>query len=339
MIVRKHPLVNLLELADQFFVENPVPKRAGRPYVYSEKIVFKCLLVKIVKRLHDNSGLYRYLLHQANRQILQAVGLDHPYLAPASLPHLKTLQRRFSESGGVIARQLEAFALQLAARGVISLECLSVDGTICEALGPDWHQSDKRYAHIPAGLRNLDLNADWGKSGYRGWSYGYKALALCNSGFNEPSVFVRAWVEKANVCETVSLRQALAQEGICAETKLLLADSGFDDHKLFELCRNLSVTLVTPLSTTLQSDLARCQREAIYLDYLNCGLYQRRSVSIEPLFGYVKELFDLQQLHQHGLYNSQTEILGAMAAYNLIVLLNVVEHSQPRAVKAFLDVL
>ena len=339
MIIRKHPLVNLLELADQLFVENPAKKGPGRPYVYSEQTVFKCLLVKTVKRFTDCSGLYRYLLHQANRQILQAVGLDYLYSEPASLPHLKTLQRRFSECGSVIQRQISAFARELAARGVITLECLSVDGTICEAFGADWHQSDKRYAHIPPGLRNLDLNADWGKSSYRGWSYGYKALAFCNSGFGEPSVFVQAWVEPANVCETVSLRGELASNGIFAQTKLILADSGFDDQKLFELCRALSTVLVTPLNTTELSSLARCQREAMYLDYLDLGIYQRRQVTIEPLFGYVKGLFNLQELHGHGLYNSQAEILGAMAAYNLIVLLNVVEHSEPRAVKAFLDVL
>jgi hypothetical protein len=339
MIVRKHPLVNLLELADQFFIENPGSKGRGRPYVYSEKTMFKCLLVKTVKRLHDCSGLYRYLLHQANRTILQAVGLNYPKLEFERLPHLKTLQRRFSECGPVAQRQISAFARELAARGVISLECLSVDGTICEALGPVWHQSDKRYAHVPVGLRNLDLNADWGKSGYRGWSYGYKALAFCNSGYGEPSVFVQAWVAPANISETQSLRHELEHSGIFAQTKFILADSGFDDHKLFELCRALSTTLVTPVSTTELSSLERCQRETMYLDYLDLRFYQRRSVTIEPLFGYVKGLFDLQELHQHGLYNAQAEILGAMAAYNLIVLLNVVEKLPVRAVKAFLDVI
>ena len=75
------------------------------------------------------------------------------------------------------------------------------------------------------------------------------------------------------------------------------------------------------------------------MDYLNCGIYGRRSTSIEPLFGYVKEHFDLQELHNHGLYKSGAEILAAMAAYNLIVLYNHCEGLTPRAVKAFLDVL
>ncbi len=47
---------------------------------------------------------------------------------------------------------------------------LAVDGTICDALDPDWHQGDRILAHIPEKLRNLDLLAEWGKSGYRGWT-------------------------------------------------------------------------------------------------------------------------------------------------------------------------
>lgn len=56
--------------------------------------------------------------------------------------------------------QLQAVAQSLVAAGVISFEILSVDGTVCDALGPDWHKSDKLYTHIPAGLRNLDVSAE-----------------------------------------------------------------------------------------------------------------------------------------------------------------------------------
>jgi hypothetical protein len=315
------------------YQEKQISAGLGRPYTYSERSMFKCFIVKVVKRLDDCSGLYRHLKHEANYSIRAAVGLVEKF------PCLKTFQRRFEESASLMRRQLGAVARTLVERGVVSFEMLAVDGTICDALGPDWHQSDRLLAHIPEKLRNLDLLADWGKSGYRGWTYGYKALALCNCSPTEPAIFVEGWVETANVCETISVKEQLAQIGLPKGNRLLLADSGFDDKELFELCCRLKSVLVTPVKSAKSSPLERLQREALYLDYLNRGLYQKRSTSIEPLFGYVKELFDLQELHQHGLYKSGAEILGAMAAYNLIVLYNHSEGLPTRAVKAFLDVL
>lgn len=333
MIIRKQPLVKLLSVIDQVYLENENVATRGRPYTYPEQTIFKCLIVKTVKRLSDCSALYTYLSHESNRHIREAVGLSE------RMPCLKTFQRRSENSGDVMRRQLRRVAQVLVERGVISFELLAVDGTVCDALGPDWHQSDKLYAHIPAALRNLDLTAEWGKSGYRGWTYGYKALALCNCGPSQPAVFVDGWVEKANVSETVSVREQIAKTGLPKGNKLVLGDSGFDDHQLFEICCQAGSLLVTPVKGYENSPAERFLKEALYVDYLNCGLYGRRSTPIEPLFGYVKERFDLQVLHQHGVYYSRAEILGAMAAYNLIVLYNHLEGLLPRAVKTFLDVL
>lgn len=333
MIIKKLPLVKLLECAEHIFQPSPTPGGPGHPLVYSEKVMFKCLIVKAVKRLNDCEALYNYLSHEANASIRQAVGLE------THLPHVKTFQRRFTTSEPLMRRQVRAVADQLQQAGVISYNILSADGTLCNALGPVWHQSDRRLAHKPEKLRNLDVSAEWGPSGYRGWTYGYSALSLCNASFNEPAVFVEGWVTSANESETVRLRNYLAEAGLPATTRCLLADSGFDDDKLMALCKELKCRLVVPVTCAKSSPMSRYLQEALFVDYLNCGLYGRRSTSIEPLFGYVKELFCLQVLHQHGIPQAGAEIVGAMAAYNLIVYLNWTEKQPLRAVKAFLDVL
>lgn len=316
MIIRNQPLVKLLTLADQLYFENQITPIRGRPFCYSQRTMFKCFVVNSVKRLDDCSGLYNYLSHGANVHIRKVVGLAE------KLPHLKTFQRRFEQSAPLMRRQLQAVAQALAEAGLISLEILAVDGTVCDALGPDWHKSDKLYAHIPADLRNLDLTAQGAKSGYRGWSCGYKALALCNSNVGEPAVFVDGGVEKGSASETVSVREQIGLKGLPKGNQLMLADSGFDDKALFETCWQFKSLLVTPVRGYENSPQDRFLKEALYVDYLNCGIYGRRSTSIEPLFGYVKELFDLQELHNHGLYKSGAEILAVMTAYNLIVLYN-----------------
>lgn len=68
MINTNQPLVKLLRLADQLYLENQKLVR-GRPFCYSQRVIFKCFIVKAVKRLGDCSGLYNYLSHEANEHI------------------------------------------------------------------------------------------------------------------------------------------------------------------------------------------------------------------------------------------------------------------------------
>src|SRR4051812_13904789 len=91
MIIRNQPLVKLLKLTDQMYLENQKVVGRGRSYCYPERTMFKCLIVKAVKRLDDCSGLYNCLSHEANEHIRQEVGLAE------KLPHRKTFQRRFEQ--------------------------------------------------------------------------------------------------------------------------------------------------------------------------------------------------------------------------------------------------
>ena len=332
MIEIEQPLVKLLRHAATLYTADPTPKR-GHPYTYSERTIFQCLVLKAVKRLHDCNGLYTYLAHTTNVHIRAMVGLG------ATLPHPRTFVRRFEASEPLMRRQVRAVADVLTAKHLTSFTILSIDGTLCNADGPVWHQSDRTIAHIPEKLRNLDLTADWGKSGYRGWTFGYKAFAVCTSGWNEPAIFVDGWVEKASVAETVSVRDHLRLTHLPEGNRIVLGDSGFDDKTLFDLCRELKSVLVTPVTAEGTSSLERCQKDVLFQDYVNNGTFRRRGVTIEPLFGYVKELFDLQVVHQHGPAKAGAEVVGAMAAYNLIIFYNVAENLTPRAVKAFLDAL
>ena len=47
----------------------------------------------------------------------------------------------------------------------------------------------------------------------------------------------------------------------------------------------------------------------------------------------------MTELHQHGIFAGEVEVLSAMVSYDLIVLYNHLEGLKPRAVKSFLDVL
>jgi len=91
MIIRKQPLVKLVELADQAYFDQPLTNGPGRPYVYSQRLMFKCFVIKTVKRFADCSALFNFLTNVANQHIAHSVGLADV------MPCLKTFQRRFEE--------------------------------------------------------------------------------------------------------------------------------------------------------------------------------------------------------------------------------------------------
>ncbi len=46
------------------------------------------------------------------------------------------------------------------------------DKPLFKALGPVWHQSDRKVGRVPEKLRPLDQDATWSKSAYHEWGYG-----------------------------------------------------------------------------------------------------------------------------------------------------------------------
>ena len=51
MIIRKQALVKLVELADQAYTDDPLITGHGRPYVYTQRVMFKCFVIKICPTL------------------------------------------------------------------------------------------------------------------------------------------------------------------------------------------------------------------------------------------------------------------------------------------------
>src|SRR5262249_11075557 len=47
-------------------------------------------------------------------------------------------------------------------------EVSAIDGRRYQAQGPKWHKRDRQKDLLPGGLRNVDTESEWSKSGYRG---------------------------------------------------------------------------------------------------------------------------------------------------------------------------
>jgi hypothetical protein len=57
---------------------------------------------------------------------------------------------------------------------------------------PLWHKKNRLQDRIPQGLRNVDRESSWSKSGYCGWVQGYRLIVqtLC---FPEPIPIFAVW--------------------------------------------------------------------------------------------------------------------------------------------------
>ena len=94
------------------------------------------------------------------------------------VPDRSTLSRRYKQLSDV----LTAF-VHFTGQATVDLDerfansDLVEDKSLFKAAGPVWHQSDRAEKHVPKGLRNLDKEATWSKSGYHGWVYGYEGRA------------------------------------------------------------------------------------------------------------------------------------------------------------------
>ncbi len=111
-------------------------------------------------------------------------------------------------------------------------EVSAVDGRMYEAAGPKWHKSSRDAGIVPVGVRNVDTESKWSKSGYRGWVQGYRLL-LQGLVFPEPVPVFAAW-RPHNENEARIAREAL-ESGRLPLTSVLLGDETFGGGDLPQL--------------------------------------------------------------------------------------------------------
>jgi hypothetical protein len=132
-----------------------------------------------------------------------------------------------------------------------------------------------------------------------------------------------------------------------SQTKLVLADSGFDDQHLANCCSRRKVTLVTPiLKVEKSSPKKRLARAALFATPDVREAFALRKTSVEPFQReqparcclvnkkrQIKDVFDLERLPIKGLLNVWALCVLAVVTYRLLVLFNVGLGRSARAIK------
>ena len=306
-------LFQLLEEFEGLDTDTPT-KRRGHPQVYPDHSLIVFFAIMILKHIHRFKAQHRWLL--VNPDWLPRLHLE-------TVPSRVTLSRRYKQ----VVPKLDAFIAYLGDIGVAldtqtPSEVMYQDKSLYKAKGPVWHQKDRNANTIPDGLRNLDTDASWSTSKYRGWVYGY-GLHLTTTASGFPRL---AQVHTASVSEKAVLDQkmeALLERNI----RYIAADAGYTDLNRVEHLASRGLLLLTPVAGA-KSDKTLSYLEAIATSEPLNHYQNRRKTAIEPMFAVLLELgathANQKQLPVSRLDNVRPFLLLTVILLQLAMIVNAI---------------
>ena len=120
--------------------------------------------------------------------------------------------------------------------------------------------------------------------------------------------------------------------------RYMAADSGYDDHKLYNLSITRGFELVCPVSEIYNNTSSeRLQLINFYESELGQIIYSWRGISVEPLIEYIKEVFRVDPLPIRGYQKAAAIVLLSVLTYQIMVYYNCkTGNKQPRVIKQML---
>jgi Transposase DDE domain len=300
----------------------------GRPYVYPPTVILRCFVVRIWLRLDSNRALHDFLAmdyYPYNRKVLKACGLT-------SLPDRRTLDRRLSTISLDIKERISSMGNLFVNERLVDPYIAAIDSTLLRAKGHLWHKSSMITRVVPRS--GIDTDARWGFSHTKGWIFGYKLHITSSTG--SLIVPLSADFTQADTQDNQMYYAIISSlpQGI----RYMAADSGYDDHKLYNLSITRGFELVCPVSQIYNNTSSdRLQLIEFYESELGQVIYSWRSISIEPLIEHIKDVFKIDPLPVRGYQKAAGLVLLSVLLYQIIVYYNCKTHKEhPKAIKHML---
>jgi hypothetical protein len=294
-------LLSLIQQAREHYRELPGERKRGKPRTYSGLSFLLLAVAAVTLRTFKASELYRLLLSDA--ALRRAIGF-------MSVPHRTTIERRLKKLLPEVEAQVAALGQQLSQEVQPDRQqpqTSAIDGRMYEAQGPKWHKKQRLKGRIPPGLRNVDRESAWFKSGYRGWVQGYR-LVLQGLVFPYPVPVFATWQSNSRGEATV-MAEALAEKRLPV-TSVLLGDTTFGGKTLTKSYAQAGGWLLTP------SQLPSKRRSFKH------DLYAYRKETIELLFQRVIQACDLKGCPSKGLMLNGAFVIASVWLYQIIFLCN-----------------
>jgi len=303
-------LLLLLRLVDEVYWPE-LPKKRGRPYVYSPLVILKCFIAMVWLKLDSHRGLYSKLnsgTPEAER-LREACGLQR-------IPSRRTFDRRFNSVASDLKQRILTMAELLCEQGIVDPSIVSTDSSLLKANGRIWHKKHMKQHVLQCG--NVDVEANWGKTRCKGWVYGYKGCVTVTA--LQPTVPLYASLATANVDDTQFYPELV--ENLPLEARFNVADTGFDSAELYVASHCRRMRLVTPVRVYKNTPPERVKLAEFYSSPMGKALYRLRSVSVEPFISQLKALFPIDPLPVKGEKKAEAYFLLSVLIYQLTVHLN-----------------
>ena len=309
-------LLKIVEQVKEYYVELSPNRQRGRPRTFSGRAFLLLAVVGVVLRTFTPQELATLLTKDL--PLRQALGFER-------VPHRRTLERRLDATLPAAEAQVQALGQQILEEvepGPDDPQASAIEGRMYQAQGPRWHKRDREQGQVPAGLRNVDRESAWSKSGYRGWVQGYR-LVLPGLVFPAPVPLFARWCSNA-VGESTVLAPALAAEQVPV-TELLLGASTFGGA-------DLVATYALPGGWLLTPQQVPANPESWKHD-----LYAYRRETIELLFQRLLQACDLKACPTKGLARTGTFVIASVWLYQVLFLDNHRHHRPVAHIKEIID--
>ena len=321
-------LIGILHLIGLISLYNDdVITRRGRPYVYPTTVMLRCFVVRIWMRIPNNNALHYYfsINTKYNQRIMKACGLHN-------LPDRRTFDRRFKTIP--VKDMINTMGRRFVSEGFADSTVVAVDSSLIHAKNRHvWHKSAMKNNMVPRS--GIDTEARWGFSRNKGWVFGYKLHLSCSS-TGKLIVPLSVDFSTANVSDNqmyCSLVEPLPNNTV----RYVVADLGYDNHKLYDYSKNRGITLVCPIRRYRHTKGKRLKHIQFYKSDSGQQIYKNRSISVEPLFWCIKDTFGISVMPVSRFANARSYVMLCVLVYQLVVYYNCITGmNNPRHIKGML---
>jgi len=242
-------------------------------------------------------------------------------------------------------------------RGWAEAACVAGDKSLIAGRGPRWNVRDRDKGRVP---RGVDVDTTWGYCQHDGWVQGYAFEVVVTAPQHGVVWPLLASADTASRSEQKTIRDKIPE--LPEQTVYVLLDAGYDSNVVGEmvewkgdqrtgrrlLCpENPRPNTKRPRKPSSRETRVRqhhrrlrVERKEFFRTRRGRWLYARRKTSVEPFHGQLKHLFELEDRVWHrGLENNQTMLLGAIAAYQLLLTYNCCNDRPPANLQCLMDAL
>lgn len=304
----------IFTLFDMFAQQQNQQLKRGRPFTFTEKAMTALFTLFQFRRIYRFKAQWRWLT--GHPEMLPLLGLER-------VPHRTTFSRRYKQ----LYETLQAFMLFISQYApdldtAFKQDHLVEDKSLFKALGPVWHQSDRKAGHIPVKLRNLDTDATWSKSAYQGWVYGYGLHITCN----EAAFPVLVQVETAAYTEAHVLDNKADLLLHTIEPETVAADNRYTKAMRIRRWAKQGVALLTPAFKWVKGRYAQAYHRFIQQPH-NAERLRCRRTSVEPLFDLVAKVLGTTGKHKQLPVQRQSNVRTCLALATLSVQIAMIINS------------